>query len=121
MSWLEPSTDQDVSIGILPKESPEVSNVREAYHKSPEKSIVRQITTNLTVSTYGNIPRREKENIHYIFADLILQLFWSYKLNPNILTPELRTSKCWCATCSERAHHAGSKINLSGCACKRAL
>ena len=27
-------------------------------------------------------------NIHYIFADLILQLFWSFKLNPNFLMPE---------------------------------
>ena len=27
-------------------------------------------------------------DIHYISADMVLQVFWSYKLNPNILMSE---------------------------------
>ena len=87
MSWLEPSADHNVSIGILPKDSPETTDVRTAYHKLPKNSIVRQIATNFTTGMYENIAFVDKENIHYIFADLILQQFWSYQLNPNILMP----------------------------------
>ena len=43
MAWLEPSATHNVSIGVLPKDSPGKAEVREAYHKLPKGSIVRQV------------------------------------------------------------------------------
>ena len=89
MSWLDSTVDHDVFIGILPRDSPVCSNVREAYEQLPLQSIVRQIAANFTQAVYGHMPENEQEEMSNIFGDMTLEILWDFTLNPRILMPTL--------------------------------